>query len=144
MSQALAQAYQSGLMYATFNKQNYPTATGLAIVLLSQPPTANSFVEVPNAGAYARIAVPQTASEWSYPYGIGSGIVFNNNQKSFAIATAPWGYVSGIAIADCVGYGGGITGSGSILFYGTVPTPKDVGINDQIIISTSGLSVRMY
>ena len=144
MPNALYQPYQSGLMRATFNKQNYPFATGIAIGLAGPPPTVNSVTEVANVGSYVRQAVPQTAAAWSYPYD-SSGVVYNNSQITFPVATSYVGWVSGIFIADSVSYGAGVGATtGTILFYGNINPAKEINTNDQLYLPVSGLSCRMY
>lgn len=143
MAYALYSTYQSGLMYGTFTGQHYPLATGLAIGLTGPPPTVNSIVEVANAANYTRQPYSQTTAAWSYLP--NSGIMYNNNQITFPVANAYLGWVSGIFIADSWSYGAGVgSTTGSILYYGTFSPAKEIAVNDQLYISPSSLSIRMY
>jgi hypothetical protein len=109
----------------------------LAFALTSTPPTNTTYVEVPNVGGYARQVLNSGTGNWSFPYP-NSGIVYNNPQVTFPIATASWGFVSGCVLVDNATYG-----SGNMLFYTTLGTPKDIGVNDQFYAPASGITCRI-
>lgn len=143
MANALYSTYQSGLMYSIFNNVSFPAPSALFVGLASIPPTNTSVSEVANVGGYARQPISSTQANWSYPYS-NSGVMFNNPQINFGVASAYIGWVSGIFLADNVGYGAGITGVGNIGFYGTASTAKEYTQGDQIIFPPSSIMVRMY
>lgn len=112
----------------------------MAFGLTSVPPTQNSIVEVTNAGAYARQAYAPNAfpstNNWDFN-NILSGIAYNRSQVTFPVATLAWGMVSGAFIADSATYG-----AGNVLYYTTLTTPKDIGVNDQFYVPASGATIR--
>lgn len=134
----LSQYARSGISYQTFLNQSFVTPSSLAIVLCSTVPTVNSYTELGAgavAGGYTRQQYNANAGNWNYAYP-ASGICFNNNTITFAKATTDWGWCSGLVITDNSNYS-----SGNMWFYGPV-TPVELGVNSQVIISPSALSVQ--
>lgn len=132
--------YASGILNHIFLSGTIGKPATIAFGLTSTPPTQNSITEVTNAGAYARQALdpnsfPST-NNWDFP-NILSGIVYNRVIVTFPVATAAWGYVSSAFLADSASYGGG-----NVLFYTTLTTPKDIGVNDQFYVPQSGAQCR--
>jgi hypothetical protein len=134
--------YQSGLMYQVFFNIPFTPPTGLYVALLQQPPTNTTYVEVPNAGTnYARqpcgISNGTGTLSWTFPYD-ASGLVYNKSPVTFPVATAYWGWVSGVMLFDSAVYSGG-----KGLFDTALAFNKEVATNDQIFLPASGILVRM-
>ena len=86
--------------------------------------------EVLTAGGtlYARVAVTFGT--------VTNGVVANSAPVAFVAAGASWGTVNGVGIYDNI-----TVGAGNLLYYGTLGTPKLVGIGDSVSFATSALSV---
>lgn len=76
-------------------------------------------------GAYARQPIA-----FSVPAG---GSTSNGAQLTFPVATANWGTIVGIGIHDALT-------NGNMLYYGTLTTPKQIGIGDQFIMNPNNLT----
>lgn len=87
---------------------------------------AQTWTEV-TGGSYAR----QTAA-FAAPSG---GIVANNADISFPVASANWGTVIAAFLADAVSAGNG-------LYYGTLTASKVININDQFKFLSGSLSAQ--
>lgn len=93
---------------------------------------AGSITEVANAGAYARVTLNPSASNWK---GTGnetsgasagtSGTGKNNATITFASPTANWGLIFGFFLADSATYG-----AANILIWSALTTPKNVNNGD--------------
>lgn len=135
----------SGLINHFLGNGTFSKPSGIAFGLTTVPPTNSSITEVANANGYARQNYGQNTGSftagnalWSFPVE-GSGIAYNNNQINFPVSTGAQGMISGAFISDSSAYGGG-----NILFYCTLVAAKDIGVNDQFYIPTSGAQVRFY
>lgn len=111
----------------------------LALVLCASPAndthTGATLPELANTGAYARQALNPSASNWNDPV-TASGICANIVGVTFPAATADWGWVSGIAIADSTTHG-----AGNVWIYGALTTPKLIGNGDTFTVPVSGVQV---
>jgi hypothetical protein len=136
--------FGSGLIDLVFGSGYHTKPATLAFGLTTTPPTNNSISEVANAAGYARqVLAPNTGAfgpgqNWNFPV-VLSGIAYNNPPIYFPISTGSWGNVSGAFIADSASYG-----AGNILFYCTLSIPKDIELNDQFYIPSSGVSARFW
>lgn len=134
---------EAGLASHIFGTGTFGKPSTIAIALTSTPPTDTdtgaSSRELANTGAYARQANANgagAASRWTDPVAV-DGIVYNLATITFPVATAAWGWVSGVLICDSTSYGGG-----NALVHGTLTTPKYIDTNDQLVINASGIQVQ--
>ncbi len=132
--------FASGVLnqYVLSGTLNKPAV--LAFGLTTIIPTLNQVTEVANVGGYARqVYGPNTVANtfWDYNVPLTGGFAVNRSPITFPIQTVALGMVSGAFIADSASYG-----AGNILWYGNLPTPKDLGINDAMYIPASGASIR--
>ncbi len=133
--------FASGVLnqYVLSGTLNKPAT--MAFGLTTVVPTLNQVTEVANVAGYARQSYgPNTVGTtfWDYNIPLTGGFAVNRSPIFFPVLTAPGlGMVSGCFIADNAGYG-----LGNILWYGTLPTPKDLQVSDQFYIPASGASIR--
>ena len=130
--------FVSGILnqYVLSGTLNKPAT--MAFGLTTVPPNANSITEVPNTAGYARQSYgPNTVSQTFWDYNIVLTGAYNRSPISFPPCTAAIGMVSGFFIADSATYG-----AGSNLWFGTLPTPTDLQINNQLVIPASGALIR--
>lgn len=83
--------------------------------------------EVPNSGAYARIATAWTVTD---------SAAQNNGALTFTTATGSWGTVAYWAIAD-----GATHGAGNMLMYGTFDASNAIDADDQANIPDGDLDI---
>jgi hypothetical protein len=93
---------------------------------------AGTITEVANAGAYARVTLNPSVSNWK---GTGnetagasagtSGTAKNNLAITFAAPTANWGLIFGFFLVDSATHG-----AGNILIWSALTTPKNVNSGD--------------
>jgi hypothetical protein len=119
----------NSVLAAVLTNTTYTSPTTVYAALLTTVPTnpaPTGLVEV-SGGSYARQAVT---------FGVPSlGVTQNTAIVSFPTCTSPaWGTINGVALYDAA------TG-GNLLYYGTVGTPKIVGVGDTIRFAMGSLSV---
>ena len=82
-------------------------------------------------GAYARIQ----HTDWRDAHAVGTSRVIDNNTAiTFPTATADWGMVSGVFIADA-------STGGNILMHGALTTPRDVKDGDVFKFNANDLDI---
>ena len=122
-----------------FGTGTFPKPPTIAIALTSTPPNdadTGASSREPSGGAYARQALANGAGanlRWTDPVAV-DGIVYNLDVITYPVATAAWGWVSGVLITDNT-----TIGAGNALVHGTLTTPKYIDINDQLKINVSGI-----
>lgn len=94
--------------------------------------TTVSSAKEASGGAYARIAVTQNDDNWSAAS--TGGATSNSDAITFPTATADWGIVSGVFVADA------LTG-GNLLLHGALTTPRDVQNGDVFKFNAGDLDV---
>lgn len=127
-----------------FGTGTFSKPATIAIALTSTPPTDTdtgaSSRELADTGAYARQAHANGAgaeNRWTDPVA-ADGIVYNlGSPITFPVATAAWGWVSGVLITDNTTHG-----AGNALVHGTLTTPKYIDTNDQLVINASGIQIQ--
>lgn len=111
----------------------------IAIAITRDPPTdadtGSSNTEIANAGAYARQTLNPSANNWTDAIGT-NGIQYNLAQITFPVATASWGWCSGILLCSSATYG-----AGQAYVKGNLTTPKLIDSGDQLIIAVSGIAL---
>lgn len=98
--------------------------TGITVV---EPSTSNT--------AYARVSVTNNLTNWPAASG---GLKRNANPINFATATGNWGTVTDFFIAD-----GSAVGTGSILGFGTLTTPKTISSGDSSSFAANAITVTL-
>jgi hypothetical protein len=94
--------------------------------------TTVSVAKEASGGAYARIAVTQNDSNWSAAS--AGGATSNSNAITFPTATADWGNISGVFVADALS-------GGNLLLHGALTTPRDVQDGDVFKFNAGDLDV---
>jgi hypothetical protein len=89
-------------------------------------------------GGYNRQTLNPSDSNWSAitQTGASSGLTDNLSAITFGPATADWGTVTYLAITDNSGYG-----SGNVLMFAPVTTPKTIQNGDSITIGIGNLDI---
>lgn len=122
---------ENKLIDQLFRNQAYTFPTVLAIGLFTANPTdAGGGTEVAG-GAYARVALNPSLTNWAGTQGAGtqvastgtSGTTSNNAVIQFAAPTANWGVITGIGIFDA-------TTGGNMLFWAPLQANKTVNSGD--------------
>lgn len=116
-------------------------AIGLVGVLLDDTEVSDvSGKEIANAGSYARVDVgaPDDGDWDAIDQVNASGHTQNTAEVAFTTASADWGWVSGMFIADSATWG-----TGNILFHGGLATAKLVGNGDQIKFSAGNIDIYL-
>lgn len=80
--------------------------------------------EVPNAGGYARVVVPQDDASWHVPAN-GDGVFRNAIPIEFPAPTANYGTVTHVGIWDSAAYG-----AGSLVASGRLSEPRIIRSGD--------------
>lgn len=118
----------------TFTK---PSTTAIALTRNAplDADTGSSNTELANTGAYARQTLNPGFTNWTDPVAV-DGIQYNLATITFPVATADWGWVSGVLICSSATYATGLA-----YVKGNLTTPKLIGNGDQLIISVSGIAL---
>ena len=119
-------AIQTTYYLGLFTSQTPSTVPARTVTLASQ----SGITEVPNAAAYARVAVANT--DWGAPSTSGSGRRTTSAQKSFAESTGSWGTVNGFFLATIATFGLGVA-----VFYANFDDTTAVNVN------SSGFTLRI-
>ncbi len=135
---------ESGLINHLFRTSSFTKPTTLAIALcsgtISESMTGATIPELPFSNAYTRQTLNPLDANWATPTQVnGSGNTSNSSAITWSAASpAAWPTISGIAILDSSAYG-----SGNMLLYGALATPKTPGIGDQFQINIAGINVYL-
>jgi hypothetical protein len=105
---------------------------GLSTDTIDDTTTGSTVVE-PSGGAYARVAVTNDKTTWSTA---SNGSVQNDIDILFPEATASWGTVTHMFIADAVS-------GGNILVWGALTTTKAIGVGDTAKFSAGDLVINL-
>lgn len=134
---------QSGLLNHILRGSTFTKPGTIAIALCRDVPSENqnggNIPEISNAGGYARVNLGAPANgTWNEvtAFTAFSGLVDNVSAINFPVATANWGYASGIAVLDS-----GVYGSGNLLLYGPLTTARDIQNTDQFTFSAGNLDI---
>lgn len=124
-----ASAYTaSGTLYVGLSTATMTDATtGQTVV---EPTTVNT--------AYARVAV--TNNSTNFPNATGTTPTTKNNGTAinFPVCTTNWGTCTDFFFAD-----GAAVGTGSVLGYGVLSTPKTISSGDSASFSTNAISIML-
>ena len=126
------------LRTSTFSKPS-TVVVGLTGNVLTDTEMADvSGQEIANAGSYARVDLGAPADgDWdAIDYVNGSGHTENTAEIAFPVATASWGWVSGVFLADSTTWG-----TGNIILKGQLTTPKLVSNGDQLKFNAETMDI---
>lgn len=134
---------ESGLLTHIFRTSSFSKPSTIAVGLTQNVPVDSDIGSTPNelanTGAYARVNVGAPSdSLWGPPVqdSFGSGYLGNTSAITFPTASANWGNTSGVIVTDSSTYG-----AGNILFWGAIPTPRNILANDTFSFGVSGLKI---
>ncbi len=142
---ALSNYAESGLLNWLFrsNSNNFSRPNVLAVALTRNVPNesdnGSNMNEIANAGSYARVSLgAPTNATWTEVNqdASSSGTLDNVSAITFPVATADWGWASGMAIVTS-----GVYGAGEILMFGALPTPKLIQVNDQFTFAIGNIDI---
>ena len=119
---------------------------GLATAALSDATTGITAVEPPttsggNPTAYARVAVVNNATNWPNSTGTSPTLKNNGVAFNFPVCTTNWGICTDFFIADNINSSG--TGTGQILGWGTLTTPKTISSGDSASFAINAISITL-
>lgn len=120
---SLSNTYENALLDAVAGSgraAGFPATYYLALFTADPGEAGVITAEVPNAGAYARLAIPNDTTNW--PAAAGS-TKSNALAKTFPTATANWGQVTHCALMSTAGHGTGAVVASSAV----TPAPVNSG-----------------
>jgi hypothetical protein len=142
---AMSDYLENKLCDLVFRGGTFTTPAALYTALFTVTPSdAVGGTEV-TGGAYARINLAPTATNWAATNGATlttnpstgtSGTTSNNVAITFPTATAAWGTVVAVAIFDAVT-------AGNMLFWGPLTANQVVGIGGTFSFAISQLSIQL-
>lgn len=137
---------ESGLLnfWLRSNSNSFKAPLTIAIALCSGVPakscTGGNLPEIANAGGYARVNLGAPANsiftDWTQVS--VSGNINNVSTITFPTATSYWGWVSGVGILDS-----GTYGSGNLLLWASLSTPREILNGDTYTISSANLNIYL-
>ena len=142
---ALTNYTESGILNMLFrsNSNSFGAPSRIAIGLCTNVPdetaTGSNCFELPFANGYGRkdLGAPSN-STWTEvaQNASSSGFIENVSALQFGPFTADIGYVSGVVICDNYG-----VGSGNVIMYGALPTPRDIKNGDIFQFSAGDIDI---
>jgi hypothetical protein len=138
---------ESGLLNWLFraNSNSFTRPLEIAVALCTNVPletqNGTNIPELPNANGYTRynLGAPTNSifTEITQAHGaFSSGLIDNVGSITFGPFTGDVGYVSGIAIVNS-----GVYGTGQMLMYGALATPRIIQNTDTLTIGAGALDV---
>lgn len=142
MPGSFSQYAESGILGHLFLTASLSKPAAIGVALCANVPAdadtgALTGKELANTGAYARQSVPAADANWAFSYTNGSGTITNVGTITFPVATADWGWVSGVALCDSTTFGGG-----NFIIGGSITTPKLIGNGDQFKFNAG--DIKLY
>ena len=92
-----------------------------------------TFTEVTTNLGYVRLPI-----EWSAPTSGPTWTVANSATVTFSPATTPWGTVTHFGVYDAE-----TIGTGNLLYWGALDTPRAIGTNDVLEVTSGNLTVEL-
>jgi len=139
---------ESGILNFLFrsNTNSFGAPANVSVALCTDVPSESqngtTIPEVPEGAAngYNRVNLGAPANaDWDESDQVNdSGHIQNAAAVTFGAATTAWGNVSGIALVTNQGWG-----SGEVLMFGALTTPKDVGAGDTFQFNTGELDLYL-
>jgi len=136
---ALSNYAEQNLLDLIFNKDAFTGPSTYVALFTSDPGDDASGTEV-SGGSYARVLVYDNGSgspDWTVAAVDGTAYaVENDDDITFATATASWGTVTHVAIFDAIT-------SGNLLYHGALDESKTIGNGDVFKISAGNLVAKL-
>ena len=134
---ALTEYLENKLIHHVFRNQAFTTpGTSIYIGLIKfyeadKLETSKLLNKEVATGAYARVQ----HTDWRDAHAVGtSGVIDNNTAVTFPTATANWGNVSGVFVADALS-------GGNVLMHGALTTVRDVKDGDVFKFNANDLDI---
>jgi len=108
-------------------------ATVYIALSTADPTDDGSGIAEPSGGAYARVAVTNSGTNWDTSSG---GATANKTAFTFPTATASWGTITHFAIFDA-------STAGNMLMHGVLTTSKAVGNGDTPKFNIGAIDVTL-
>lgn len=108
-----------------------PPADIYVALSTADPGEDGSTIAEPSGGSYARVQSDE--SDWGTSSG---GTVSNTAELSFTTATGAWGAITHFALYDD-------PSAGNMLGYGSLTTPKTVGVGDTAKFAIGDLDITL-
>ena len=131
---AFSDTRRNAMQDQAFGRSSFLNPTTLYVGLsTAEPGFAGASLAEPSGGAYARVAVINSADNWDSS---AAGVKRNTNAITFPEATASWGLVSHATIFTAV------TSDGALAYWGSAPlgTSKNIISGDTPNIPANSLS----
>ena len=123
------------LLDAVFKGTPYTTPTKYVALFSSDAGLAtNAPTAEISGGGYHRVAIADSAFNTA-----ASGLVTNNAEVTFPVATESWGTITHVAIMDALTSGNVLAFATITTPDGTAPMPKNITAADQFVIRNNGM-----
>ena len=133
---AFSDYFENKVLDLLFGNVSYTPPSILYIGLTTEAITDSddgSTVTEPSGGAYARVAITNDKTTWT---AASNGSVSNAIDINFPEATAGWGTVTHMFIADAAS-------GGNILVWGSLTTSKTIGVGDNARFAAGDLTINL-
>jgi hypothetical protein len=145
---SMSNYFENKLVDATFRGVALTFPTTIAVALCTSAPTDAStgatIPEVANSGAYARVALNPSTTNWQDTSGGTAatssgtgGTTANNATITFPTATGNWGTITHFAIVDSATYG-----AGNVLFWGALTSSQVINTGGVASFAAGALTVQ--
>lgn len=139
---AMSDYLENKLIDQLFRGQTAPTTSTMYVGLYTSAPSDVGGGTEVSGGAYARVAVGSSLSNWAGTHAAAStdassgtgGQTSNNNAITFPTPTAGWGTVTYFGIFDAAT-------SGNLLFWGQLTIAKTINQADTVTFPPASLSI---
>ncbi len=141
---AMTDYLENKLLDFVLRGQTFTPPTNVYLALYTVAPTdAGGGTEV-TGGAYARVAVPCSSTDWAGTQGAAStgastgssGTTSNNNTLTFPTPTASWGTIVAVGLFDA-------TTAGNLLFYGPLAANQVVNTGNTVSFAPGSASLQI-
>jgi hypothetical protein len=129
---------ESAIYNHLFRGTTFNRPTPYIGLTLNIPNDSGAYVEVANAGGYARIPNASGTNYWDAMTAPGSGA--NTGIVQFPQATLDWGTVSGVIICDAATIG---QGNSNMLMWGQLASARNVQANDTFSFAAQALKISI-
>ena len=139
---AMSDYLENKMVDQLFRGQTAPTTSTLYVALLTAAPSDSGGGTEVSGGAYARVAVTSSLTNWSGTQSAGSttassgtsGQTSNNIDITFPTPSVTWGTVTHFGIYDA-------STGGNLLFHGALSIAKTINESDTVTFPVGTLSV---
>ena len=139
---AMSDYLENKMVDQLFRGQTAPTTSTLYVALLTAAPSDSGGGTEVSGGAYARVAVTSSLTNWSGTQSAGSttassgtgGQTSNNIATTFPTPSSTWGTATHFGIYDA-------STGGNLLFHGALSIAKTINESDTVTFPVRTLSV---